>query len=75
MRILAHPLKGDPALEAGESAAVGLGVLDLLMNAPALAALKHQLDLGPGATLLCFNTEGATDPANYRAIVGGNPST
>ncbi len=75
MRILAHPLEGDPALEAGESAAVGLGVLDLLMNAPALAALKHQLDLGPGATLLCFNTEGATDPANYRAIVGGNPST
>jgi diaminopropionate ammonia-lyase len=69
MRILAHPLKGDPAVEAGESAAVGLGVLDLLVNAPALADLKHALAIGPAATLLFFNTEGATDPANYRQIL------
>ncbi len=69
MRILAHPLAGDPAVEAGESGAVGLGVLDLLMNAPSLAALKHELGLGPDATPLLFNTEGATDPANYRRIL------
>ncbi len=70
VRILAHPLEGDPAVEAGESGAVGLGVLDLLMTAPALVALKHELGLGPDATLLFFNTEGATDPTNYRRIIG-----
>ncbi len=69
MRILAHPLPGDTAVEAGESGAVGIGLLDLLANAPALADLKHELAIGPQSTLLCFNTEGATDPANYREIL------
>ncbi|MDJ0885116.1 MAG: diaminopropionate ammonia-lyase [Desulfobacterales bacterium] len=69
MRILAHPLAGDPAVEAGESGAVGLGVLDLLVNAPALAAFKRELAIGPETTLLCFNTEGATDPKNFREIL------
>ena len=69
MRILAHPRDGDRAVESGESGAVGLGVLDLLVNAPALAALKRKLAIGPDATLLCFNTEGATDPENYRQIL------
>lgn len=69
MRILAHPLAGDPAVEAGESGAVGLGVLDLLVNAPAFSALRHKLDIGPDATLLFFNTEGATDPVKYREIL------
>ncbi|MGD8242582.1 MAG: diaminopropionate ammonia-lyase, partial [Desulfobacterales bacterium] len=69
MRILAHPLPGDVAVEAGESGAVGIGLLDLLVNAPALAGLKRELAIGPDTTLLCFNTEGATDPANYRKIL------
>ena len=69
MRILAHPLPGDVAVEAGESGAVGIGLLDLLVNAPALAGLKRELAIGPDSTLLCFNTEGATDPANYRKII------
>ena len=69
MRILADPLSGDPAVEAGESGAVGLGVLDLLMNTSRLAALKRDLMLGPDATVLFFNTEGATDPASCRRIL------
>lgn len=69
MGTLAYPLPGDPAVEAGESGAVGLGVLDRLMNTPRLAAVKQKLKIGPQATLLCFNTEGATDPVNYRDIL------
>ena len=69
MRALAYPLPGDPAVEAGESGAVGLGVLDLLMNHSRLAYLKSDLTLDHDATLLFFNTEGATDPANYRHIL------
>jgi hypothetical protein len=31
--------------------------------------LKEALEIGPDSTLLCFNTEGATDPVNYRDII------
>ena len=34
-----------------------------------LEALKDELEMGPDSTLLCFNTEGATDPVNYQEIV------
>ncbi len=69
VRILANPLKGDARVEAGESGAVGLGVLDLLCNNEKFGELKRDLAIGPDSTLLFFNTEGATDPENYREIV------
>ncbi|MGE5843197.1 MAG: diaminopropionate ammonia-lyase, partial [Deltaproteobacteria bacterium] len=69
VRILANPLKGDSPVEAGESGAVGLGVLDLLCNKEELEGLRRELGIGSDSTLLFFNTEGATDPENYREIV------
>jgi len=66
IRILANPLRGDAALESGESGSVGIGLLDLLVNAPDFAELKQELQVGPASNLLFFNTEGATDPENYR---------
>ncbi len=69
VRILANPLKGDVRVEAGESGAVGLGVLDLLCNSERFSELKEELGIGRDSTLLFFNTEGATDPVNYREIV------
>jgi diaminopropionate ammonia-lyase len=69
VRILANPLKGDARVEAGESGAVGLGVLDLLCNNKKFEELRRELAIGPDSTLLFFNTEGATDPENYREIV------
>jgi diaminopropionate ammonia-lyase len=69
VRILANPLKGDTRVEAGESGAVGLGVLDLLCNNDRFGELKQELAIDPDSTLLFFNTEGATDPENYREIM------
>jgi diaminopropionate ammonia-lyase len=69
IRILANPLRGDDAVEAGESGSVGIGLLDLLANNPAFNTLKQELKLGPDANVLLFNTEGATDPENYREIL------
>jgi diaminopropionate ammonia-lyase len=69
MRILANPLAGDASLEAGESGAVGIGLIDLLANHPDFRSLKENLEIGPDSTLLCFNTEGATDPVNYQEII------
>jgi diaminopropionate ammonia-lyase len=69
MRILANPLAGDDRIEAGESGAVGIGLLDLLANLPDLIPLKAGLDIGPHSRILFFNTEGATDPQGYREIL------
>ena len=69
MRILANPIGDDAAVEAGESGAVGIGLLDRLANHPDCAALRKELALGPESTVLVFNTEGATDPVNYRNVV------
>ena len=69
IRILANPMEGDTRVEAGESGSVGIGLLDLLCNKDTFKELKGELGIGPDSTLLFFNTEGATDPENYKEIV------
>jgi diaminopropionate ammonia-lyase len=70
MRRLAAPVAGDPAVVAGESGGAGLGGAITVLRDPALAA---RIGLGPKARVLVINTEGATDPALYREIVGQTP--
>jgi diaminopropionate ammonia-lyase len=69
IRILANSLPGDTPVEAGESGSVGVGLLDLIVNCPELEGLKTILEIGPDSVPLLFNTEGATDPDNYREIL------
>lgn len=69
MRILANPLKGDRGVEAGESGSVGIGVVDLIANHAAFSNVGQALEIGPESKLLIFNTEGITDPVNYRDIL------
>jgi len=69
IRILANPIGGDSPIESGESGSVGIGLLDLLANHSAFKEIKETLDIGPDSKLLFFNTEGATDPVNYREIL------
>jgi diaminopropionate ammonia-lyase len=70
MRRLAMPCAGDPPVVAGESGGAGLAGLVEVLRDPALAA---RLGLGPAARVLVINTEGATDPALYRSLVGRSP--
>lgn len=69
MRILGRPLAGDVAVIAGESGAIGVGLLAVLMQASEFTHLRQQMQLGPGSTVLIINTEGATDPENYLDVV------
>jgi diaminopropionate ammonia-lyase len=69
IRILANPICGDKAIEAGESGSVGIGLLELLTTHSAFAEIKEMLQIGPDSKVLFFNTEGATDPLNYREIL------
>lgn len=70
MRMLAAPRPGtDPAILAGESGAVGAGLLYALCTDPTLADARTRLGLDQHARVLLVNTEGDTAPAVYEAVV------
>ena len=71
MRMLAAPVKGDPAVCSGESGAVGMGVISTLMEDDAYRELREALELDQNSQVLMFSTEGDTDPDKYREIVWG----
>lgn len=66
MRRLAFPEAGDPVIEAGESGAAALAALLCLAEDK---EARTALELNAASVILCFNTEGATDRANYNRIV------
>jgi len=66
MRLLAKE-----GVEAGECGGAGPGLLQGLMGSCAkAAALRTRLGLGKESRVLIFNTEGATDPENYKKQMG-----
>jgi diaminopropionate ammonia-lyase len=69
MRILAAPLGNDKKVISGESGAVGLGLLALLLEREELKILKDKLKLNENSVIICFSTEGDTDPEQYEAII------
>ncbi|MBR4040393.1 MAG: diaminopropionate ammonia-lyase [Clostridia bacterium] len=69
MRMLAGG-EGDAPMVSGESGAVGTGLVHAIMTDPSCAELKDALGLNEQSVVLLFSTEGATDPENYRRIVG-----
>lgn len=71
MRMLAAPVKGDPAVTSGESGAVGMGCLSAIMEDDTYKALREALGLDGSSQVLLFSTEGDTDPEMYRKIVWG----
>ena len=69
MRIYGNPLPGDPRICSGESGAVTLGLLSILMQAPSLAAARAALGIDADSRVLLVSTEGDTDPQRYLDIV------
>jgi diaminopropionate ammonia-lyase len=62
MNILNNPISGDASIESGESGAISIGVLDKLLHDPDYTELKRKLDINHHSRVLCFNTEGITNP-------------
>lgn len=75
MRVYGVPLAGDPFVVSGESGAVTLGALMFIMQWEGAKELREALGLGPDAHVLLINTEGNTDPDDFRRVVweGGDP--
>ena len=69
MRIFARPLGSDEKIISGESGAIGIGLLSAIMKDERNTKIKKQLNLDKNSVVLLFNTEGDTDPDNYRKIV------
>ncbi len=69
MRLLGHPSGNDPRIISGESGAVGIGLLSLLMEKAELAPVREQLGFAADSRVLVLNTEGDTDPKNYRDVI------
>ena len=67
VRLLARPLPGDTAIEAGESAIAGLAAL---IAAREDAELSRKLGLTAEARVLLIGSEGVTDPAIFAQIMG-----
>ncbi len=70
MRRLARPPAGDPPIIAGESGGVGFAGL---ARAAKDEAIRSAVELDSSSRVLVINTEGATDPARYRELVGASP--
>jgi diaminopropionate ammonia-lyase len=68
MITLANPLIGDPMIVSGESGASGLAALIGLSKNDDFKKFKQNINLNETSTVLIFNTEGATDPVNYKKV-------
>ena len=69
MRIYAVPLKGDEFIISGESGAITLGALYSLMTEDKAHGLVEELGLDGQSQVLLVNSEGNTDPINFRQIL------
>ncbi len=69
MKLFYHPRAGDPQLISGESGAAGLAGLLALMESDKMSSARKQLELGPRSSILLINTEGDTDPVNFKNVV------
>ena len=70
MKQFHEPEPGDTPIISGESGAAGLAALLALLTDPALLEARLQINVGPQSRILLLNTEGDTDPVNYKRLVG-----
>ncbi len=69
MRILGRPLGDDRRIISGESGAVTMGLVCAAYQNPELKWLKKELGLNARSRILCYSTEGDTDPESYQKIL------
>ena len=70
MRLLYNPDGTDAKVASGESGAIGMGLLQLIMEDRKLESLRESIGLNADSKVLLISTEGATDPDGFRRIVG-----
>lgn len=61
----------EEGVAAGESGAAAAGALLALLEGPGAQQKREQLELTSRSRILLLVTEGVTDPAGYRRLIGG----
>jgi diaminopropionate ammonia-lyase len=69
MKLLYFNEKGNNKVVAGESGAAGFGALLEIINNPVYKDLKIALSINENSRILCYNTEGNTDPDGFKNII------
>ncbi|MFT4186900.1 MAG: diaminopropionate ammonia-lyase [Micrococcaceae bacterium] len=72
MRVLGNPIDSDTRIISGESGALPLGFVYELMRDDKYEGYRKKLKLDENSQVLVINTEGDTDPINYRKVVWDN---
>ncbi|HZG82930.1 MAG TPA: diaminopropionate ammonia-lyase [Brevibacillus sp.] len=75
MRSLGLPSGVDQAIVSGESGAVGVGLLETLMQQAEWEDFRKTAKLDETSVVLCFSTEGDTDRESYEQIVRSDAKT
>lgn len=68
MRVLAHPMGNDHKVVSGESGAVGIGLVKTILEQEEYKDVRRKLKIDKESEILFINTEGDTDPVNYRRL-------
>ncbi len=69
MRIYALPVNGDEKIVSGESGAATAGAMSLILSKEELKEVRDHMGLNEESVILLINTEGDTDPENYKEII------
>lgn len=68
-RVLANPIEPDKRVISGESGSLGIGLVSVILENDTYKVMKDDLGLNEDSIILCFNTEGDTDPESYKQII------
>ncbi len=69
MRSYAKERRTDETVTSGESGAVTMGALSMVLTRPELEQVKSAMNLGQNSVILLISTEGDTDPEGYVNVV------
>lgn len=69
MRVLGNAIGDDTKIISGESGAVSLGFIYEILSSEDYRKIQSDLELNEESNILVINTEGDTDPKNYRRVV------
>lgn len=64
----------DPKIISGESGVGGVAGLIALLEDPKFEELKNSLGINRDTRILCYSTEGATDPESFKKIINQSVS-
>lgn len=72
IKILNSPVGKDPQVISGESGAGGFAGFLAIVTDERFTEVKNYLGINSNSRILCYSTEGATDPENFKKIISGS---